>query len=95
MSCSIFKSAVNVMILGVVWWCRGVVVFLPIIRPLQVILFKVDLGCGNTKNQLPILSGSALKVPDGGVGSYPLSSQAPTHFEVELGCDNNSKRYQY
>jgi hypothetical protein len=22
------------------------------------------------------------------VGSYPLSSQAPTHVEVELGCDN-------
>ena len=22
------------------------------------------------------------------VGSYPLSSQAPTHIEVELGCDN-------
>ena len=24
----------------------------------------------------------------GGVGSYPLSSQAPTPVEVELGCDN-------
>jgi hypothetical protein len=24
------------------------------------------------------------------VGSYPLSSQAPTHVEVELGCDNYS-----
>ena len=24
----------------------------------------------------------------GGVGSYPLLSQAPTHVEVELGCDN-------
>ena len=22
------------------------------------------------------------------VGSYSLSSQAPTHVEVELGCDN-------
>ena len=22
------------------------------------------------------------------VGSYPLLSQAPTHVEVELGCDN-------
>ena len=22
------------------------------------------------------------------MGSYPLSSQAPTHVEVELGCDN-------
>ena len=22
------------------------------------------------------------------VGSYPLSSQPPTHVEVELGCDN-------
>jgi hypothetical protein len=39
------------------------------------------------------LPGSALKVPGWGgggvVGSYPLSSQAPTHVEVELGCDNN------
>jgi hypothetical protein len=36
------------------------------------------------------LPGSALKVPGGGggVASYPLSSQAPTPFEVELGCDN-------
>ena len=44
-----------------------------------------------TENQLPRLSGSALKVPGGGVGwvgSYPLSSHAPTHVEVELGCDN-------
>ena len=24
------------------------------------------------------------------VGSYPLSSQAPTHVEVELGCDNTN-----
>ena len=24
----------------------------------------------------------------GGGGAYPLSSQAPTHVEVELGCDN-------
>jgi hypothetical protein len=24
----------------------------------------------------------------GVVGSYPLSSQAPTPVEVELGCDN-------
>jgi hypothetical protein len=33
----------------------------------------------------------ALKIPDGwvgGVGSYPLLSQAPTQVEVELGCDN-------
>ena len=38
------------------------------------------------------LPGSALKVPGwwGGVGSYPLSSQAPTPVEVELGCDKNS-----
>ena len=49
----------------------------------------------HTKNQLPRLPGSALKVPVwvGGVGgwvvgSYPLSSQAPTPVEVELGCDN-------
>jgi hypothetical protein len=41
------------------------------------------------------LSGSALKVPGGGVvgwggvvASYPLLSQAPTPVEVELGCDN-------
>jgi hypothetical protein len=25
------------------------------------------------------------------VGSYPLSSQAPTPVEVELGCDNKKK----
>jgi hypothetical protein len=43
----------------------------------------------HTKNQLPRLPGSALKVPGGGVGSYPLSSQAPTQVEVELGCDNS------
>ena len=35
----------------------------------------------------------ALKVPGwwgagGWVVSYPLSSQVPTHVEVELGCDN-------
>ena len=46
----------------------------------------------HTENQLPRLPGSALKVPGGGcvgwVASYPLSSQAPTHVEVELGCDN-------
>ena len=45
----------------------------------------------HTENQLPRLPGSALKVPvvgGGWVGSYPLSSQAPTHVEVELGCDN-------
>jgi hypothetical protein len=42
-----------------------------------------------SKNQLPTLSGSALKVyVVGWVASYPLSSQAPTHVEVELGCDN-------
>ena len=38
-------------------------------------------------------SGSALKVPVRytvaiWVGSYPLLSQAPTHAEVQLGCDN-------
>jgi hypothetical protein len=26
------------------------------------------------------------------VGSYPLSSQAPTHVEVELGCDNKNNQ---
>ena len=41
-----------------------------------------------TENQLPRLPGCALKVPVGWwwVGSYP--SQAPTHVEIELGCDN-------
>jgi hypothetical protein len=36
------------------------------------------------------LPGSALNVAVVGwwVGSYPLSIQAPTHVEVELGCDN-------
>jgi hypothetical protein len=29
----------------------------------------------------------------GGVGSYPLSSQAPTPVEVELGCDNFKFHY--
>jgi hypothetical protein len=51
-------------------------------------LVKIRL---HTENQLPRLPGSALKVPvgwGGGVGSYPLLSQAPTHVEVELGCDN-------
>ena len=43
----------------------------------------------HTENQLPRLPGSALKVPAWVVvGSYQLSSQAPTHVEVELGCDN-------
>ena len=43
----------------------------------------------HTENQLPRLPGSALKVPGSVVvGSYPLSSQAPTHVEVELCCDN-------
>ena len=41
----------------------------------------------HTKNELPRLPGSALKVP-GWVGSYPLLSQAPTPVEVGLGCDN-------
>ena len=44
----------------------------------------------HTENQLPRLSGSALKVPVWWwVGSYPLLSQAPTPVEVELGCDND------
>ena len=38
-----------------------------------------------------MLFGSALKVP-GGVGSYPLSSLAPTPVEVELGCDNTENQ---
>ena len=44
----------------------------------------------HTENWLCNLPGSALKVPGGwgGVGSYPLLSQAPTPVEVELGCDN-------
>jgi hypothetical protein len=51
----------------------------------------------HTENQLPRLPGSALKVP-GGVASYPLLSQAPTHVEVELGCDKNKLKcstYEY
>ena len=46
----------------------------------------------HTENKLPGLPGSALKAPGSGgwVGAYPLSSQAPTHVEVELGCDNNT-----
>jgi hypothetical protein len=46
----------------------------------------------HVKNQLLRLPGSSLKVPEKipwwVVGSYPLSRQAPTHVEVELGCDN-------
>jgi hypothetical protein len=30
----------------------------------------------------------------GVVGSYPLSSQAPTPVEVELGCDNKDKHFK-
>jgi hypothetical protein len=41
----------------------------------------------HAENQLPRLSGSALKVPVGWVASYPLSCLAPTPVEVELGCD--------
>jgi hypothetical protein len=55
-------------------------------------LVKIRL---HTKNQLPRLPGSALKVPGwwwGGVASYPLLSQAPTPVEVELGCDKNLGR---
>jgi hypothetical protein len=49
-------------------------------------LVKISL---HTENQLPRLPGRALKVSGGGgVVSYPLLSQAPTHVEVELGCDN-------
>ena len=29
-----------------------------------------------------------------GVASYPLLSQAPTHVEVELGCDKNQDSRQ-
>ena len=53
----------------------------------------------HTENQLPRLPGSALKVPVVVVvvvvGSYPLLSQAPTHVEVELGCDNSDARVSY
>jgi hypothetical protein len=45
----------------------------------------------HTENQLLLLSGSGLKVPVWlvvVVASYPSSSQASTHVEVELGCDN-------
>ena len=40
-----------------------------------------------TENQLTRLPGNTLKVL-WWVGPYPLSSQTPTHVEVELGCDN-------
>ena len=40
-----------------------------------------------TEYQIPRLPWNALKVP-GWVGSYPLSSQAPTHVEVKLDYDN-------
>jgi hypothetical protein len=46
----------------------------------------------HTENQLPRLPGSALKVPVVVVDSYPLLSQAPTHVEVELGCDNLTRQ---
>ena len=55
----------------------------------QLVLF-LHISSSWVKNQLPRLTGSALKVPVGGVGSYPLLSQAPTPVEVELGCDNLS-----
>ena len=48
----------------------------------------------HTENQLPRLPGSALKVPVvvgwvvGWVVGLPLSCLAPTHVEVDLGCDN-------
>ena len=48
----------------------------------------------NTENQLPRLPGSASKVPGWvgwgrvGGGFLPITSQAPTPVEVELGCDN-------
>ena len=51
----------------------------------------------HTENQLPRLPGSALKVPRlGGVVmmvSYPLSSQAPTHVQVESGCAVTTVHY--
>ena len=48
----------------------------------------------HTENQLPMLPGSALKVPGGvgGVGSYPFLGLTPTPVEVELGCDNSGLR---
>ena len=52
---------------------------------MMVVVVKIRL---HTQNELPMLPGSALKVPGGVVGSYPLSSLAPTPVEVELGCDN-------
>ena len=55
----------------------------------------------HTENQLPMLPGSALKVPVwwGGVGgvvaSYPLLSQAPTPVDVEFGCDNKDQVFYF
>jgi hypothetical protein len=53
---------------------------------LNISLSKVKLRL-YTENQLPRLSLSVLKVPGGGGWVDPLSSLAPTHVEVELGCD--------
>jgi hypothetical protein len=51
-----------------------------------VLTYKKKAWNKDTSARLP---GSALKVPAwGGVGSYPLLSQARTPVEVELGCDN-------
>ena len=55
-------------------------------QPFRFFRVKIRL---QAENQLPRLPGSAFKVPVVGVGSYPLLSLAPTHVEVELGCDNN------
>jgi hypothetical protein len=40
----------------------------------------------HTKKQLP-------RLPQSGGGFLTLSSQAPTHVEVELGCDNNNSLF--
>ncbi len=44
----------------------------------------------HTENQLPMWSGSALKVclVGGGVVVQPIPLSLPTRVEVEMGCDN-------
>ena len=72
---------------------------LPFLFEVVILVFQQQKMRSSTENQLPRLPGIALKVPGWWwvVASYPLSSQAPTHVEVELGCGNilqESNKYQ-